>query len=60
MAEWEERRWISAQSHWYSSRLMTITKTESIAVDGNSASMGERRRRVDRWERARKQRKLIV
>jgi hypothetical protein len=60
MAEWEERRGITLESHRYSSRLMTITNTESIAVDGNPASMGESRRRVDGWESVRKQRKLIA
>jgi hypothetical protein len=54
------RRGISRGSHVYSSRLITITKTESIAVDDNPASMGERRRRVDGWESVRKQRKLIA
>jgi hypothetical protein len=51
---------MTPESHGYSSRLMTITKTESIAVDGNPASMSERRRRVEGWESVRKQRKLIV
>jgi hypothetical protein len=53
------RRGITPESHGFSSRLITITKTENISVDGNPASMGERRRRVDGWESGRKQRKLI-
>jgi hypothetical protein len=60
MAEREEMRGITPESYGYSFRLMTITKTESIAVDGNPASLGERRRRVDGWESVRKQRKLIA
>jgi hypothetical protein len=39
---------------------MAITKTENVAVDGNPASMGERRRPVDGWESVRKQRKRIA
>jgi hypothetical protein len=54
------RRGITPESRGYSSRFMTITKTESIAIDGNPASMGERRRRVDGWESVKKQRKLIA
>jgi hypothetical protein len=60
MAEREEKRGISPESHGYSSRFMTITKTESITINGNPASMGERRRRVDGWESVWKQRKLIA
>jgi hypothetical protein len=44
MAEREERRGITPESQGHLSRFMTITKTESIAVDGNPASTGERRR----------------
>jgi hypothetical protein len=54
------RKGITSESHGYSSRLITIRKTESIAVDDNQASLGERRRRVDGWESIRKQRKLIA
>jgi hypothetical protein len=56
----QEKRGTTPESQGYSSRLMTITKTESIAVNGNPASMGERMRLVDGWESVRKQRKLIT